>query len=781
MTGDVGYFRIRVYGLVQGVGFRPYIFELCSSMHLEGCVKNTGAMACIYVCGDEKKIGGLCSRLSCIKGNYIFLPGARIDIIEKEEITEEDFDRECDRKKRFYIAKSSEESDRIRFIPEDMGICQKCKKELSDPSDRRYRHPFISCVSCGPRFSIMEGLPYDRENTSMKDFPLCKSCSEEYQSKGRRRHAQTIACLDCGPWVQAYIRGKDGKTVKAACADEAVRLTEKYIREGKVAAVKNVGGYHFVFDALNAKAAEKVRIYKKRENKPFAVMFRDISSVEEYCLLSEKERQLLDSPARPIVLLQKKEGRQLAENICPKSSCIGAMLACDGIQVLLLQSGLPLVMTSANRGGEPIESSDERALMFLDEGAVDIVLLNDRRIINALDDSIYKVTDTGDRQLIQTIRRARGIVPGPITISKKLKEDSFAAGGDLKASFAYGRDDKVYLSGHFGDLEDERAVKKWREGRKSFEKLFDLKPVRSAADKHPAYISAKETGEDGTLYIQHHYAHILSVAAECHLSGKVLGAAFDGTGYGDDGTIWGGEFLYCDLEDPGKYRRLGHLIPVCFVGGDSIASDAEKAAMCFALEAERRDLLDALENPFAGSDKYKILSKALGSGINNHLSSSAGRLFDAASAIIGICRKNTYEGECPQLLQAEAEKEYKKNPKKRKGELKVPVLKKDGVFVADTVCLMAELMKMKKSGLEEGAMALEFHFAIADMIREMFELISRQTNERKVALGGGTFANSLLVKMLFASLEKKGFEVYINEKVPSGDGGLALGQIFALT
>lgn len=772
------YYRLTVYGLVQGVGFRPFILELCRKRGIRGNVKNTGSSAVIYLYTDEETAGALKRRLSCIRGNDEGIPGARIDEVHLFEISVEEFEKNADPKRDFYIEKSSGGSERIRFIPPDIGICETCRREMTDPRNRRYRHPFISCVSCGPRFSIMKGVPYDRENTTMMGFELCDECRQEYISPGKRRHAQIVACNKCGPKPAAYIADSEGKAAAAAIGEEAIKLVVAYIKEGKTAAVKNTGGYHFVFDATREKASEKLRSYKQRENKPFAVMFSDTGDIGDYCQMSEKEKELLISPERPIVLLKKNGKKKLAAGICDDSLCIGAMLPSDGIQVLLMEEKTPLVMTSANRRGQPQVCRDEDALLFIEEGACDIVLANDREVVNPLDDSIYQVVSLGDREIIQTLRRARGLVPAPLFIAKKVRGDSFAAGGDMKAVFAFARDDRVFPGGHFGDLSDENSQKSRYDAARSLQDMLGIKPECFVSDAHPGYHSSEEVKEKSPLRILHHHAHLLSVAAEHGLEGKLAGAAFDGTGYGGDGTVWGGEFLIFDTRDTGSLKRAGCLMPVRMAGGDSIAYDAGKAAMCFVYEAISRGLLREDENPFEG-ERYGIVESAVKNDVNVHLSTSAGRFFDACAALLGVCMTNTYEGECPAKLEAKAEMTGTGSGGGTTG-LKASIIKEGDMYVADTVALFADLIRLKKRGEDTGTLAFDIHFAIADIIIRILTMTGEENDIKRFLLGGGTFANRLLVRMIIPALSEKGFEVYINEKVPPGDGGLALGQIYAV-
>ena len=783
------YVRLTLEGLVQGVGFRPYTANLCKGLNIDGFVKNTGGAVMILACAANEELGGLMSRLSCITGDLSDLPKACVKHIKKEVISEEEFQAEYGRESGFYI-KESDDGGGISIVTPDIATCIRCRAELFDTGNRRYMHPFISCVSCGPRFSVMERIPYDRENTSMKEFALCEECGTEYAESMFRRYAQTIACKSCGPVLSAYIPDKNGEPVKAAEGGAAMKLALKGIKDGRIVAVKNTGGYHLVLDALNNEAAARLREKKQRENKPFAVMFKSMEEIREYCITNEAEEELLDSDIKPIVLLKKrKDGKKTAGQVSMKSSRIGAMLACDPVQLILLSGISPLVMTSANKKGEPITGDDEEALYFLREGIADIVLSNDRRIVYPSDDSIFQVVKVKDRYIKQVIRRARGMVPEPVEIKREIKEDIFAAGGDLKSVFGYGRGNAVVLSGHYGDLDDIRALEQRNQGIEHFKNFFGFSPKIYAMDMHPGYVSGrtlfrenadKKDSEKTTVRVQHHHAHILSVAAECGMEGRFIGAALDGTGFGEDGNIWGSEILICDSEKPREFIRAGHFFEVKLTGGDSISKDADKAAMCYISCAEERKMLHAKENPYRDKESFNIIKKAVKAGINTHISTSAGRLFDSVCAILGICKKNSYEGECPVLLmQAAEEYEDMAAPETAARFLKADIICTDGVYIADTVKLVADIVKEKNRGRDINLLAYAFHYSLADVIYRMIERLREDTGSDRAALSGGTFNNGLLLRMLYDRLITAGFKVYVNEKVPAGDGGLALGQIYS--
>ena len=784
-------YALTIYGLVQGVGFRPFVAELAEKNAISGTVRNAGGIVHAVFAGEKADVDKAIAILKSLDGHSDMLPGARVDSIVISDKDEIDADaRQKIDVGQFKIIDSTGKKDRIRFLPADIATCDRCAAELEDRNNRRYRHPFISCVSCGPRFSIMEKVPYDRDTVTMKDFELCPKCQNEYTAQGNiRRHAQTICCRECGPKLTLYI----GKTAEEKADNDnnesLIDAVAREIKNGKIAAIKNVGGYHFAFDAKNSEPAKRLRAFKNREKKPFAVMFSSIQEIKEYCEVSETEERLLTGTARPIVLLRKKEisGNKTASNedingismeVCGESHYIGAMLPCDPVQILLLKECGPLVMTSGNLGGEPIITDNERMLELMKKGIPEVVLANNRDIYNGLDDSIYQVTQTKTREVIQIIRRARGLVPEPVIIDKYFSEDIFAAGGDLKNAFALGRDNFVFLSGYYGDLEEYAAKAKRRGGIDHMEELLGIEPHEYACDKHPAYYSSKDIRDNEHMEIQHHYAHIMSVVAEYSINEPVLGIAIDGTGYGDDKTIWGGEFLLCDKN---SYWRKGHLETITVTGGDAAAKKAELLAMSYIKSAIDNKKLGAEDNPYINDSRMQVIEKAIDNKINIAGVSSLGRLFDAVSAILEICTENTFEGECPSKLQAAAEN-YEKSHKTENDarELFYHIENKAGAFIADTDRLIADIITLKKDRIDVAKIAYEFHLAIADMCKAMCDKILRDTGINKIAISGGSAYNALLLRLLLPELEEAGYEVYINEKVPSGDGGLALGQAYIM-
>lgn len=810
--------KITVSGLVQGIGFRPFVAELAEELELEGQVKNLGGIVEIIVSGKEQAVDTFIQRLSCatgykeeVLGDFKSetkwadkLPGCRLDELEIEWLGQElihGFDG------KFHIVESGSSREMRRFLPVDLPTCDRCVAEMHDRNNRRYRYPFISCTSCGPRFSIQKTVPYDRETITMDDFQMCDACRAEYTQKGNiRRHAQTIACKDCGPKLK-YVASLDSLQKKEPMKhglNECTELLQEFLqisdeqqaiseavhalKNEKIGAIKDIGGYHFAFSPFSSRAAKALREFKHRDKKPFAVMFLNLDQVQEYCEVSEKEAAILTSSARPIVLLKKK--KDFVPEICGESDRIGALLPCNPLQILLLEETGPLVMTSGNRGGEPIIISEDEMQSYIGNG-IDFMLTHDREILTPLDDSIYQVAETGHAQLI---RRARGLAPEPIILNKKLSKDTFAAGGDLKAVFGLGRDELVYLSQYFGDLEDVRCTESREKGIAHMSELLEIKPETTVGDMHPAYFSAQNVEKK----IQHHHAHVASVIAEHGLNGKVLGIACDGTGYGTDGTIWGSEFLLCEDE---RMSRVGHFSSVKLIGGDASAKQADLTLYSYMLEARERGFdveeffiecenacVDVACNPdIAAKQRLKLQEMAWKQNINAVKSSSMGRLFDATAALLGICGGNSYEGECAISLEQAGHRGAelvvhmsKEEMELLRNSLTISFGKMDNAWVVDSVKLLVDLYHLKTKYSKE-VLAYLFHHAVASAIVEEADTICEEHSVNQVVLSGGTFINRILLKEVFTGLTQRGKEVYINEKVPCGDGGIALGQMYLET
>lgn len=682
--------KLTFYGIVQGIGFRPSALRIAGELGIKGEVKNSGGNVKIIISGDIEALDKFVQRLVCL---------FEIKNYSSEIIHEKHYDS-------FKIVHSDNDRQ-TAFLTPDLATCKDCEGELFDKSNRRYMHPFISCVNCGARYSIMKTLPYDRENITMSDFELCDSCKNEYEdAQDRRCHAQTIACNRCGPRITMRI-------------DDAV----KYLADSQIIAVKSIGGYHLACTVDNPDTVKKLRRIKGREKKPFAVMFRNLEQVREYCIADDKEEELLTSSARPIVLLKKL--KDFDESVCSDSDFIGAFLPSNPIELMILDRLSPLIMTSANISGEPIITDDEQIKEF---GVP--VLSHNREILTPLDDSVVQVV-AGRTQFI---RRARGYVPLSIDIGISAQTDTLAMGGDLKAAFAFQRDNYAFLSQYFGDLQDMKAYEAYKNNIDRFKAIHSFNTDKIVCDKHPAYYSSSTYKSN--MKIQHHKAHIASVIAEHKLKGDVLGFAFDGTGYGDDGAVWGSEIIKFSQN---SFERLEHLEYVKMLAGDEISKNADLALYCY----------------LGGNS---IVDSALKNNINTVSSSSMGRLFDAVASLLDICHYNDYEGQCAIALENAARR------------AKAYYLLTPSLNPTD---ILKEIKKAADSVPKE-ELALGFHIMLSQLILR----IAKKYNIKQIALSGGVFNNRILSGNTIKLLEENNFEVYINEKVPNGDGGIALGQLY---
>lgn len=740
--------KITVKGMVQGIGYRPFVAETAEKAGLKGRVVNAGGVVVIEATAPEPVLSAYAEFL---RGSWP--DGAAV----LDVITEELPYRECSG---FVIEESRDRSGFVPQIPPDIPVCSRCVSELRNPANRRYRYPFISCASCGPRYSIMDRLPYDRCNTAMDDFLMCGPCHDEYTEKGGiRRHAQTISCPDCGP--QLHFDSGDG----AFDGEEAFRKAAAFIKDGGIAAVKDIGGYHLACVPWDDDTVRLLRQAKNRENKPFAMMFPDTDSISGYCSVSADEQKLLESSARPIVLLRKRKtaaGKRLSGQVCAGSPYIGAMLPCNPLQIMLMDELGPLIMTSANLSGLPIITEDEEMKCWLrnrEQPHRFGIMWNERSIRIPLDDSIMRIA----AGRTQVFRRARGLVPLPLKLDAAGDRQIFAAGADMKAGFCFTADGMAFMSQYLGDMAEEEAAELYDRNFHRIRGLFGFLPETFCCDRHPLYRSAARAEElaDGRklLRLQHHKCHVASVIAEQRLSGMVTGVAFDGTGYGDDGTVWGGEFFLCsDETKEAEYERAAHLATVRLMGGDEGARNCR--AMYYAyLHAAGVEPVD---------EDMKLICAAVDSGVNSVGSSSMGRLFDAVSAALGICQYNDYEGQAAIELENAASRALKAWP------LKLGIMEKDGVLIGDSPSLVRDVRTAARNGVPTDEIALGFHMAIAGFTAE----ICRRLGGAAAVLTGGTFQNGILLEETARFLEEDGFEVYTNEKVPPGDGGISLGQAY---
>ena len=743
---------ITVLGIVQGVGYRPFAARLAKEMGITGSVRNSGGIVHIEARGEESKLAAFSEALSSRCP-----PGAVVTEVLTERIPD------TGRFEDFRIIPSGGNTEHTPILPPDLPVCPACLDELRDPRNRRHAYPFISCVDCGPRYSIIRKIPYDRDTITMDAFPMCPTCEKEYTGDDRRRHAQTISCRDCGP--QLILSTGDAVIEKDAALSAAVGI----LRQGGVLAVKGIGGYQLACRPDSADTVRALRILKKRDSKPFAVMFPDIGTVRGMCRVSPGEERLLLSAARPIVLL-KPEKMPFVPDVNAGSRFQGAFLPYTGLHQMLTDSCGPLIMTSANLSEDPILFRDSD-IFEVTSPYLSGILWHTREIVTPLDDSVARIT-AGRTQMI---RRSRGYVPLPVSVEQPASHTVLALGGDLKGAFCLAKEGRAYLSQYFGDMENYAVRKNYIENVSRMEELFHMDPDMIACDMHPMYATSdlarkwnEGSGEKDRklVRIQHHHAHIASVMAE-HRLDSCIGVAFDGTGYGTDGAIWGSEFLLCR---GAAFERKAHLSYIRLAGGDSAAKDASLAAFCY-LEAAGM----APDHP-----EGALLRAALSDGNLSVRTSSMGRLFDAVSAVLGIRNRNTYEGECAIALENAAAEALASGippyPLHFPAAHDMDESTGDSGSESDPSAVLKEIFLAAKAGADARALALGFHQAVVRMAVSHCVRIREESGENRVALSGGVFANVLLAEACIAALGRNGFDVYMNEAVPANDGGISLGQ-----
>ena len=951
----MGAYEITVLGLVQGIGFRPFVAEYAEQHGLTGSIKNAGGAIKLYVECDEVEIGKLCYylRYNCPEGgrvdNVIVKPVEEVlydeetakiskelrEVAEKmaaaesyedeymydrgwleppskrvkphdetkdeeekkaadkteefktevgasddegnvtEGVVLDEFGRELD--DRFRIIKSEDYDEGARHLPTDIATCDKCRSDLLDPENRRYRYPFISCSKCGPRYSIMKTVPYDRENSTMAPFNMCPDCARDYKEPGsRRRFDQNIGCSECGPKLRYY----ENRLVDEVqmTQDEMLVKTVESLKAGKIGAIKDIGGFHFMCIPTMSEPVTRLRAFKDAVSRPFAIMFPDVEMIKKYCYVSDTEEELLRSNARPIVLLSRKpESAEFVPEVLKGSGYIGATLPFDGLQTILSNDVGPLVITSGNRGGEPIITNDMDMIQFLpridsadgalgedrdsdtsdalsavafadetidkkettyvghpeeiDEDIIDFMLTNTRDILAPLEDSVAQVarihSPVSKRSLIQLIRRGRGYVPEPVILENDLPKDTFAAGTDFQSSFALGKKNAIYLSEFYGNMTNT-SVKDVREkaiGRMS--ELLGVKPKRFVGDLNPNYQSSKDADNKAMgTYIdgipqrivrrQHHACHVLSVVAEHGLTGRLLGVSYDGTGYGMDETIWGSEIFSCMLNDTlsendksdstvetrPKILRSGALLPVKLMGGDSSARDIKTTLCGYIRACEERQLVSPrtvdMVLKILGIDRgdYGIISACLRADIGIYYSACMGRLFDAVTALLSLKSRNTFGGESPIALEDAAMRAFRKQGVTLKdihlADLRMKVIEPKGeeeIYRMDQSILIADLMEqvveiydknLSEAEREEAVdnLAFEFHKAVIDSTVYICDKVCGRDYIQHIALTGGSMYNRLLLDGIASSLERLGYRIFINNKVPGGDGGISLGQMY---
>ena len=771
--------NIRVYGIVQGVGFRPFVSRTCLDNDIRGTVSNKGSYVEIFAQGDN--VSALYTALhNCPPERAMIL-----NIISKE-VDLPEFDS-------FEIIESEKDKGDI-FVSPDIAICDKCKEELFDKSNRRYLHPFINCTNCGPRLTILDSMPYDRERTSMKDFKMCPECEYEYTHPETRRYdAQPVCCPDCGPTV--YLLSKedcgDGASEQGRLQKvdiygrDAITAARRAITEGKICAIKGIGGFHLCCDAKNEEAVARLRQLKNRPMKPFAVMMKDVDVVKRECIItSDSMNEYLTGYQKPIILFEKNIGSHLAPSVAPDNPNVGVMLPYTPVHLLLFEYDDEyevsdcLVMTSANVSGAPICRTDEDVINEI-SGFTDLVLSNDRLIRTRADDTVLDFVD-GKPYMI---RRSRGFAPLPVMISKSgvtADRHVLAIGGELKNTFAIAKGNLIYPSAYVGDMEDIRTVDALTESVKRMVDMLEAKPSLVVCDMHPKYNTTAVAESLGlpVMKVQHHYAHILSCMAESDYLGDVIGVSFDGTGYGTDGTIWGGEYLKCSLTG---FDRLGHISPFIQSGGDLSSKEGWRIAAAIIRDSEGWDLCEALK--LCSELEYKLLSQMAQSGVNSIKSTSAGRLFDAVSAVLGIRRASTFEGEASTSLMFAGER-YLKNSDLNSffdemAELGRGLKSSGADGDIDTNGILIDIAHRYLAGEDRDKLAFTFHGKLAESIIYNCVRFREETGLNVVALSGGVFQNRLLLKLTVTGLEAAGFRVLRHSLIAPNDGGICVGQALA--
>ena len=784
--------QIRVYGIVQGVGFRPTVSRHAATWGIHGNVCNKGPYVEIYAQGPEEKVEGFIAEIQNNPPRRAAILKINVEKIENSR-----------RYTQFDIIESEKTKGEI-FVSPDIAICEECKEEMFDPKNRRYLHPFINCTCCGPRLTILDSLPYDRERTSMKEFPMCPDCAKEYNAPATRRYdAQPVCCNECGPEVYLIGREERGR--------EAITYARKTIAEGGIVAIKGIGGFHLCCDASNETAVRKLRQLKRRPMKPFAVMAKNLEAVRKECEVSAEQTRILDGHQKPILLLdKKKEAKILCPSVAPGNPKVGVMLPYAPVQLLIFtyDDGIEmpqfLVMTSGNTSGAPICRDDQEAEAEL-SGFCDCMLSHDRKIRIRADDSVMDFYE--DRPYM--IRRSRGYAPLPFMVSTPSRGQVLAIGGELKNSFCIGVDNRFYPSPYVGDLEDLRTVKALRETVGRMETLLEVEPEIVCCDMHPKYNSVMVAEELGlpVVKVQHHYAHILSCMAENDCAEQVIGVSFDGTGYGTDGTIWGGEILLSDLDG---FTRVGSVMPFLQVGGDASSKEGWRIAvsLIYGMTGDRKKAAEITEKlELCTKQEANVQFTMADRKINAVISTSAGRLFDGVSAMLGIRRKSTFEGEASMALEFAAEEYRETMLEKSKQQIQETekygydkedtdtlnrnenlseteeIKRMDDKLISagdrlllNTESLIKEILNRQLNGEDPGKLAYFFHRELACQITAACVKIRELSGCNKAALSGGVFQNRLLLELTDHMLLEQGFEVLKHQLLPPNDGGIALGQ-----
>ena len=749
---EVSGVRIHIQGVVQGVGFRPFVFSLAEASSLTGWVRNTSAGVEIEVDGSPTALDTFVATLRTKAP-----PLARIDSIEVETC-------EPGLYPDFTIQLSKPLAGAFQPIPPDVSLCVDCRRELFDPTDRRFRYPFINCTNCGPRFTIIQDIPYDRPKTTMAPFEMCTECAAEYHDpRDRRFHAQPVACPDCGPHIWLEDNG-----VRRAARKEALQAARQLISEGKILAVKGLGGFHLACDATNDAAVIELRRRKLRVNKPFAVMVYDIDAAGDHCELGETERDLLLSRERPVVIADRKSGSTISDAVAPGQNTIGLMLPYTPLHELLLEQaeGFPeaLVMTSGNLSEEPIATDNDDARSRLTVLA-DAFLMNDRDIHTRCDDSVVRAFDGG----AYLLRRSRGYAPFPLNLAWE-SPSILATGPELKNTFCLTKGTYAFLSHHIGDMENYETLQSFEDGIAHFERLFRVTPEAIAYDLHPNYLATRYAIERAArddlpaIGIQHHHAHIAACMAEHNLPAdeSVIGVAFDGTGYGEDGAIWGGEVLISTYQ---HYERFAHLDYMRMPGGDAAVRNPWRLALAWLHKAGLSWSEDLPPVKAASKEEQRVVSRQLEIGLNSPQTSSIGRLFDAVSSLIGLRQEVSYEAQA--AIELESQVDWDET-----GAFQFDI--REGLL--DPAPVIQSIVSDLRDDVSMRVIAARFHNGVAQAVLEICNSAREKYGLDQVVLSGGVWQNMFLMRRTVDLLRGDDFEVLIHRKVPANDGGLALGQ-----
>lgn len=764
---------IRVYGIVQGVGFRPTVSRHADKNRILGSVCNKGPYVEIWAQAAESRLEGFLHDLE-------YNPPKRSSILKIDAHEVE----ESKKFKDFEIIESEHVQGEV-FVSPDIAICPECTKELFDKNNRRYLHPFINCTCCGPRLTILDSMPYDRVRTSMGEFPMCSECEYEYtHAETRRYDAQPVCCNECGPDV--YIIGRDER------GKDAITYTRQVIHDGGIVAIKGIGGFHLCCDATNREAVQRLRTLKTRPAKPFAVMMRDMETVERECEAIKVQKELLDGHQKPIILLRRKPSGSVCDAVAPDNPKVGVMLPYAPLQLLIFTYDddivMPdcLVMTSGNTSGAPICRDDDDAIGELSK-MCDVILSHNRMIRIRADDSVMDFFE----EKPYMIRRSRGYAPLPFMVSNRFNGEVLAVGGELKNTFCIGKNDLFYASPYIGDMEDLRTVKALKESITRLETLLETAPTIVACDMHPKYNTTYVAQEIGlpVIQVQHHYAHILSCMAENDYSDPVIGVSFDGTGYGTDETIWGGELLKATYD---SFERLGSIKPFAQIGGDLSAKEGWRIAvsMIYGIYKDKAKAAEIVKQLKLCDEKNCSVQFMMADNkINSVISTSAGRLFDAVSAILNIRKQSSFEGEASMTLEFKAEA-YEEKHMIHNGDgniceidsIELPKLvyeDSDGKLIMATDILVKKIIEETLAGKDAESLAYFFHEKLSDMIAAACVHASEKSGINTIALSGGVYQNQLLLKMSIERLRKMGFRVLTHSLLPPNDGGIAIGQAIA--